>query len=147
MLMLDGAGFSSGAAKFYDAPSQSGTGSPRIYIAVSAEGMNEPFLAMIDTGSEYSVLNPEIAEEIGLFALDGQDMTMSHRLGSTQGKLVRTTLRVLADDGDDLSVDATVFVPTEEWPSRLNFIGYLGFLERVRLGLDPQQYQVYFGGC
>jgi hypothetical protein len=52
---------------------------------------------------------------------------------------------MIADEGVGLDVDATVFVPDDAWPSGRNFIGYSGFLEKIRIGLDPQQNDVYFG--
>ena len=53
---------------------------------------------------------------------------------------------MLADEGEDLLVNATIFVPQEGWPAGRNFIGYTGFLERVKLGMDPQEHHIYFGG-
>lgn len=145
MLKLGDTDFSSGRAKFRDSPS-SPTRSARVYVKVALEGMAEPFLALLDTGAEYSVVDREIAEEVGLSDVDGEPITLSHRYGRTAGKLVRTNLRMVADEGDTLLVDATVFVPEDVWPTGRNFIGYTGFLERVRLGLDPQQNEIYFGG-
>lgn len=109
--------------------------------------MEEPFLALLDTGAEWSVLDPEIAAEIGLADADGQEITMGHRHGSTLGKLVRANLTMLADEGDSLEVEATVFVPTEHWPAGRNLIGYMGFLERIRIALDSQSRDVYFGAA
>lgn len=146
MLRLDNLDFSSGRAKFQDAPSFTVSRSARVYVKVAVEGMEEPFLALLDTGAEYSVLDHEIATEAGLGNLDGEPITLNHRHGSTHGKLVRASISMLADEGETLLVDATVFVPQEAWPTGRNFIGYTGFLERVKVGLDPQQNDIYFGG-
>jgi Aspartyl protease len=107
--------------------------------------MEEPFLALLDTGAEYSILDREIAAEAGLEQLEGQNITMTHRDGRTPGRLVRISMRVLADEGETLLVDATVFIPQDVWPTGRNFIGYTGFLERVRVGLDPERNDIYFG--
>ena len=145
MLQLDDAPFSSGRANYADALPHQPRGS-RIYVRIAVDGMAEPFLALLDTGAEYSILAREIAQEVGLDAAEGPMMNMSYRGGVAPGKLVRTAVFMLADDGEDLRVEATVFIPDDPWPPGLNFIGYTGFLERVRLGLDPQQNTIYFGG-
>ena len=145
MLQLAEDPFSSGRAEFLDSlPSTQGR-SARVYIRVAVPGMEETFLALLDTGAEWSVLDREIAEVIGLAEADGQAITLRHKEGTTDGKLVRTTVTMIADEGAALDVDATVFVPDNTWPSGRNFIGYSGFLEKIRIGLDPQNNQVYFG--
>ena len=74
---------------------------------------------------------------------------MSFRGGDSPGKLLRTTVTLFSDpgEGEALDVDATVFVPDEPWiGSPTSFIGYSGFLERVRIALAPQDNHFYFGG-
>ncbi|MBI2998810.1 MAG: hypothetical protein HYY46_10260 [Deltaproteobacteria bacterium] len=68
---------------------------------------------------------------------------MKTRFGDQTGHLERISITVLADDGDSLDVDATVFI-SGDWPAG-NFLGYTGFLERIRTGLDPQENFFYFG--
>jgi len=50
--------------------------------------------------------------------------------------------------GQDLEIEATVFVPTlppgETW-RHPNFIGLSGFLERIRFAVDPEENAFYFG--
>ena len=53
-----------------------------------------------------------------------------------------TTL--VADEGDSVEVDSTVFVSVNG-PAG-NFIGYTGFLERIRFAIDPQDNAFIFGG-
>ncbi len=146
LLYLGDAEFCVGRATFHDSLPISPGRSARVYVRVAVSGMDEPFLALLDTGAEWSVLAREIAEEIGLLDADGHVITLRHKDGSTPGKLVRTTVTMLADEGTALDVDATVFIPDGEWPGSRNFIGYSGLLEKVRLGLDPQNNDVYFGG-
>lgn len=145
MLRLQDEDFSAGRAKFRDSlPNENR--SARIYVKVAVEGMVEPFLALLDTGAEYSVLAREIAQAVGLTEADGEIIQMGHRLGSTPGKLVRANLELVADEGSSLVIDSIVFIPEDGWPANRNFIGYTGFLELVRIGLDPQQNNIYFGG-
>ena len=99
---------------------------------------------MLDTGAAWSVLDAELAGDLELFDRDGEAVTISSRLGAVQGKLVRTKTTLVADDGDSLDVDSTVFV-SREWPAG-NFIGYTGFLERIRFAIDPRDNAFIFGG-
>ena len=99
---------------------------------------------MLDTGAAWSVLNAELAGSLELFDRDGEAVTISSRLGAVQGKLVRAKTTLVADDGDSLDVDSTVFV-SREWPAG-NFIGYTGFLERIRFAIDPRDNAFIFGG-
>jgi len=147
MLRLGDAGFSSGRARFVD-NLLSETHHARIYVRFRVEDIAETYLALLDTGAEYSVIAPQVAQEAGLDAADGREIVMSHRsgTGNTPGKLVRASVRLCAEEGEDLIVDATVFVPSHAWPAGRNFIGYTGLLEAVRLALDPQSNDVYFGG-
>ncbi|HEY1307930.1 MAG TPA: aspartyl protease family protein [Vicinamibacterales bacterium] len=145
MLELSGNNFSSGRASFLDSPPDQQGRSARIYVKVAVPGIAETFLALLDTGAEWSILDREIAEEIGLTSVDGQPISLRHKEGTTDGKLVRTTMTMIADEGAALDVDATVFVPDNAWPTGKNFIGYSGFLENIRIALDPQNNHVYFG--
>lgn len=145
MLRLGEDDFSSGRATFHDSAVAATHGSARIYVKVAIDGFEEPLLALLDTGAVWSVIDPEIANEAGLGSVDGQEITLHHRRGSTAGRLVRTTITMLADEGAGLDIEATVFVPSDPWPTGWNFIGYSGFLERIRFGLDPQSQDLYFG--
>ena len=145
MLRLNGNDFSSGRAAFLDSLPSTENRSARVYVRVAVPGMEETFLALLDTGAEWSVLDREIAEQLGIADLEGHSITLRHKQGSTPGKLVRTKVTMIADEGVGLDVDATVFVPDDAWPTGRNFIGYSGFLEQIRIGLDPQRNDVYFG--
>jgi hypothetical protein len=68
---------------------------------------------------------------------EGEPKRLSTRFGSIGGQLKRTHITILADDGDSIELEATVFVPTE-WTGG-NFLGYGGLLERVRFAVDPQE--------
>ena len=147
MLELEGEPFSVGRATYFDTPPASPGGSSRIYVRIELEGDDGPvMLALLDTGAEWSVLEREIAENVGLTDADGQAITLKHKNGESSGKLVKANVRVLADEGEDLVVEATVFVPDENHDIGGTFVGYTALLEQVRLGLDPQNNQIYFGG-
>ena len=99
---------------------------------------------MLDTGAPWSVLNAELAEALELFDRDGEPVTISSRVGTVQGKLVRAMTTLVADDGDSVEVDSTVFI-SRDWPEG-NFIGYSGLLERIRFAIDPHDNAFIFGG-
>ena len=103
-------------------------------------------MALLDTGAEWSVLDREIAESIGLTGADGLAITLRHKNGNSSGRLVKANVRLVADEGVDLVVEATVFVPDENNDVGGTFVGYTAFLEQVKFGLDPQNNQIYFGG-
>ena len=99
---------------------------------------------MLDTGASWSVLNAELADDLELFDRDGDTVTISSRMGTVQGKLVRAMTTLVADDGDSVEVDSTVFV-SRDWPAG-SFIGYSGLLERIRFAIDPHDNAFIFGG-
>ncbi len=64
------------------------------------------------------------------------------------GRLIRADLTLQAAYGADLTVEATIFVPTLEsgqmW-AHPNFLGLDGFLSRIRFTVDPAENAFYFG--
>jgi predicted aspartyl protease len=133
MLTLNGEPFSTGRARYLDSDPAHGPAA-RIHVPIKV-GQFE-VLALVDTGAQYSVLGRELAEALGLPEL-------SWRKGNVRGKLVRTDVVLLAEQGESLMVDATVFVPDDA--EMANFIGYSNFLDRVRFAVDPQRNHIYFG--
>lgn len=143
MLTLNGETFASGRVKFLDQTPAENPATPKIYVPIRPADLGATLLALLDTGSAWSILQADVAAEIGLFDRDGNPMTMKTRLGEYRGKLVRTVITLLAEEGQSLEVDATVFVSTE-WTAG-NFIGYAGLLERVHIALEPERNNFYFG--
>jgi hypothetical protein len=62
-----------------------------------------PILAQLDTGAAWSVLDTEIAEELGLFDELGEDTKLSTRAGTMEGVLVHTPVTLVADEGRSLA--------------------------------------------
>lgn len=100
-------------------------------------------LALLDTGASWSVLNVEVAKELKLLDGHGEPLAMSTRIGRIEGNLVRTAATLVAEDGDSVVVDATVFV-SHEW-HQPTVIGYSGLLERIRFAIDPGTQSFVFG--
>lgn len=70
-----------------------------------------------------------------IYGGDGGGGGGSTRLGSMPGRLQRVLVTLIADEGANAEVDATVFV-APAWTGPV-VLGYRGFLERLRFGLDP----------
>jgi hypothetical protein len=140
---ITGAPFTTGRARYFDHDTTAAEGTGKIFVRIAAQGMEGPILAQLDTGAAWSVINAEIAEELGLLNGAGELTNLSTRHGPVSGRLESATIQILADDGSSLDVDATVFVSAEWMDS--TFLGYSGLLERIRFGLDPQSNDFHFG--
>jgi len=144
VLTLGDEPFTTGRCRYTDADGRS-EGSAKICVKVVPGDWETPVLAIVDTGADWSVLNTEIAEELGLFGVEGEPIALSTRFGAIAGYLVQASVTLLADDGDSLRLDATVFV-SADWPSSAGtFLGYSGLLERMRFAVDPQSNVLFFG--
>ncbi len=142
MLTLDGEIFVVGRSKFFDTLDGSEP-TAKIYVKVLPGDIEVPILSQVDTGAAWSILERDIAEGLGLFDKGGLAVALSTRKGTVNGYLVRVPMTVLADEGDSLQVDGTLFV-SQDWDHG-NFIGYCGLLERIRFGVDPRTNDFYFG--
>lgn len=133
-----------GKARFLDGDPAIASDTARIYLKVVAPQNDFPFVAQFDTGAAWTVFDPQLTEALNADPLDGDAVTLSTRLGQFTGRLARATLRFLADEGDSIDVEATIFV-CPEWPTGRNFIAYTGTLERLRFAVDPLENEIYYG--
>ena len=117
---------------------------PRILVRVKAEPDSESFLAVVDTAAPWCILRPGSDPNLrrNLEPLNLQ-VILSTRLGRFRGDLYRGELTIFADDGEPLTVDATIFL-SPDWQGP-NFIGYSGLLQRIRFAVDPAKNLFYFG--
>lgn len=113
-----------------------------LIIAVSCRfgSLGGEMQALLDTGAQWSVLGGEMAEALmkeGWEAHEeaSKDVSMSTRYGLLTGRLHLVEVTLLADEGDALHVQSTVLL-VPKWPGP-PVLGYGGFLERIRIGLDP----------
>jgi len=123
----------------------------RLVIGVRV-GQLSPTQMIVDTGAPWCVLDPELAEQANL-PLEDQDLLKERLLlrgDRYEGWLVRTPITLVAEAGDPLEVDSTVFVPKLDegvvW-RHPNFLGLSGFLERLQFALDPVRGHFFFGPC
>jgi len=153
MLVLQDAGghtpWSQGAAGFISAPH----GNHRYFIGVRCQlgsQLNEE-IAQLDTAAEWSVIGPDVAEELEDDLGDELGhIQMRTSRGLIVGPLRRLRIALLADEGmgNNVDVEATVLVAAD-WAGPV-MLGFKGFLERLRIGIDPgasavDEPRVYFG--
>ena len=116
---------------------------PEIRIAEDTE-------MIVDSGSPWCLLNPELYEAWGLEAEAEHEPKHALWIRGTRwlGQLTRTNLVLKADFGESLIVTATFFVPAIQsfaiW-NYPNFLGLDGFLNRIRYAVDPAENVFYFG--
>ena len=116
----------------------------RIFVPIRLGGLDVDVTAMVDTAAPWCVLEGALAAVFsGRDAILVQRQMLSSRLGHYTGDLCRASITLLADEGDSLTVEATVFV-CPDW-SGPNLIGYNGLLERIRFAVDPSLNTFYFG--
>jgi hypothetical protein len=132
----------SGSSRYLDARPDFEESQPRIYVKFRPEGAKIPQVALLDTGAHYcildrdlaSVVGPHLTESLGKFAV-------RTAYGLVQGDLYTHRITLLADIGESLDVEMTLFIPPD-WPGP-NFLGYMGAMDRVRFAIDPQVSEFY----
>ena len=143
MLTLQGERFTSGRSRFADEHPRFLEPTAKIFVKVRFPDVKRILMAQVDTGAAYSVLETEIASEMGLMDLDGHRMKVSTRFGLLSGLLTWVPLTLVADEGASLNLDAVFFV-SRDWRGG-TFLGYSGLLERLRIALDCPANLFYFG--
>ena len=137
--------FTTGRAAYLDQSLASRERTPKIFVKFQLPPLLETRLAQLDTGAAWTVLDSATAAELGLLESQGEEVRLKTKGGTFKGRLVRHPLTLLADEGDHLEVEATVFV-TPDWPYG-SFLGYSGLLENLRIALDPGANHFYFGAA
>lgn len=144
----DGEPFATGLTDYTYGPATPQELEPRLVLRVAFNGIEAP--AILDTGAPYVVCAPTLARQLNL--------APSTSLGKIRllirgvwisGRLYRLSMTFPARLGNDLQVDATIFVPDrrweESWGDLPSFIGLGGCLERMRFAIDPGSDTFYFG--
>ena len=144
MLTVNGKEFASGVATYFEEdPSLEESNQTSIHVSIVVEGdMELSIIARVDPATPWVILNSEINEQVGLQA-GSTNIQLRTAAGIMSGSLERLPIRLVAEEGDPLEIDATVFV-CDDW-QRENFLGYSGFLERIRFAVDPASKKFYFG--
>jgi hypothetical protein len=145
----NGEPFAIGSTGYDYRPATSQETTPRLVLEVAIEGILAE--AVVDTGGIYLLCHPAIARRLSL--------TPSEALSAVQallfrgivvhGRLYRLSLTLLAEPGEDVTIQTTAFVPepdeAEHWGDLPCILGLYGCLERVRFAVDPRTERFYFG--
>lgn len=107
-------------------------------------GIPFPLLALLDTGAHYCILNEEAARLLaGTLSGGLGEVTIRSAYGLVRGDLSLHRLRLLAEEGESPDVEAIILV-SAGWRGPC-FLGYSGFLDRIRFAIDPAANRFYFG--
>ncbi|MCD4736152.1 MAG: hypothetical protein K8R53_08925 [Bacteroidales bacterium] len=117
----------------------------RIYVSVQFDTLPKTF-AVLDTGAPWCILNEEQAKELNPKYKDEAIDTkcLNIRGEKTEGVLIRLPVTICAEQGEDIIIEGTVFVPQDE-RDLPNFIGLDGLLSRIKFAINPQSNIFYFG--
>jgi hypothetical protein len=127
----------------YDTDQEVATGRLLVAVLCLLEEIPDPIHALLDTASEWCVLPPFLAAQMGLDLGSAEGVTvLSTRFGTLSGQLARVSVTFDATEGEPLTLQATCFV-SEEWPGPM-VIGWRGCLERMRFGFDTTAEAFYF---
>ncbi len=117
----------------------------RIYVSVQFDTLPKTF-AVLDTGAPWCILSEEEAKELNPNYKNEAIETkcLNIRGEKTEGVLIRLPVTICAEQGVDIIIEGTVFVPQDE-RDLPNFIGLDGFLSRIKFAINPQSNIFYFG--
>jgi len=149
--ILFDSGFVTGSTR-YDDHYQGDEKQNRIVLTITLEkAKHSPAKMIVATGAPWCILNPELAEILDLTSAadnDAQITNLNIRGEVRWGRLKRADIILHATNGEDLTVEATFFVPfmdpDEVW-NYPNFLGLSGFLDRFRFAVDASENAFYFG--
>jgi len=144
VLRLRSLAFTTGRSRFLDHGREPANRTAKVHVKIAFSGMDEAVFAQLDTGAAWSVLSPDIARKLALPADPENQAIMNTWLGRKVGSLVRVPFTFLADEGEELATEGIFFV-SPDWPEGLSFLGYSGLLDSIRIALDPQANDFYFG--
>ena len=145
MLNLNGQSFAPNSASYYEEDTSLESDQTSIHVQIIIQGDIEiATLARLDPATPWVVLNAELTKTLGLGA-NGPDVHLQTAAGRMTGTLERYPIVLVAQKGQSLEIDATLFV-CNEW-RRGNFLGYTGLLERIRFAIDPASRLFYFGSA
>jgi len=146
MLTLNTMPFTTGQATYRDFDPENSLRKRGLYVRVVLPDSSDASLyALIDTGTPYCVFNTAVIENLGLSFDEGEKIVLRTAYGPFEGTVQRVMIRLIAEQGESLNIDASVFVAAD-WQLG-NFLGYTGFLERLRFAVDPGMNTFYFGPC
>jgi len=98
---------------------------------------------IVDTGAPWCIVSPELLDS----RPSDDRFKLRIRGVEYEGYLTRADVTLIASNGRDVTVNGTFFVPLlytgDRW-KHPNFLGYQGFLSRLRFALDPPENALSF---
>lgn len=147
LLFDDGRSFASGKMTYEYRPTSQQTANNRLILRVEINSL--PLLAIVDTGAPYVIVQPNFARLLQLDPTEALEETQLMIRGiSHKGQIHRASLDLPASEGESMSLEVTMFIPEtdeESWGNLPSFLGMMGFLERIRFAIDPDEDSFYFG--
>ena len=124
MLRLYDEPFASGVSSYVEEDPSFDSKQTSVHVNILVHG-SVPIhtTARLDPATPWVVLNAELNEHLGL-SVTSQQITLRTAEGLMTGSLTRYPLTLVAQDGDALDIEATLFI-CSEW-RRGNFLGYTG---------------------
>jgi hypothetical protein len=133
-----------GVAEYLDAVPGAHDPLARICVPFQVAGLDLEFLALLDTGGHYCILNETAARRARKHLASPLDQVrLQTARGIVAGDLYSHPIRLIAEIGEPLDIEAIVFLPNQ-WSGPC-FLGYTGFLDRLRFAVDPRRNQFFFG--
>jgi hypothetical protein len=124
-----------------------GNTNDRMLLHVNFGGKVSTF-AVLDTGTHWCILNPEHFEAVEGTCESYQSEDWRIRGETYSGRIYRMPIYLDSEEGEGLEVEGSVFIPTLRPGQKYehpDFIGLIGFLERIRYAIDPEESKFYFG--
>jgi hypothetical protein len=144
MYFANGAPFATGAVPYNSYAS--GDPYSRIFLQVRIRAREAMMTkAIVDTAAPYLICRRDVASVLGLEYDDSGDVDTVNIGGTAvRGSLHRTEVSFLAERGDDLTIECSVFVP-ERFEVPQTFLGLTSCLESIFFAIDPLNEVFYFG--
>jgi len=145
----DGGRFATGITPYQYRPATAYETTPRLLLEVEIDGIQAE--AVMDTGGIYLICSPRIDQLFHLETAEAISGVQSILLRGVfvQGRLYRLSLTILAEEGEDATIETTAFVPepeeAEPWGDLPGFLGLYSCLERAHFAVDPRTERFYFG--
>lgn len=116
-----------------------------IVLPFQLEGLEVDLFGIVDTAAPWCLIQWSLLELLQMPPPNGRDR-LETRFGLLTGELRRWSVLLFAEEGRPMKIDASLFV-SEDWREERmpNFLGYEGFLQRLRFAIDPAHNSFHFG--